>query len=517
MAWKLLGRAFQTQESLSDRDYRRAGRGLIADGVCSTSMATLQGGPFLAAFAIALGASNYEVGLLATIGFLSKFAQLGGLFLVQKFPKRRGIVILSAGVSRLLWVFILLIPLLFVNRGVTFLMQWLFLAAMVGAVAGPAWNSLLRDVVPQSTMGKLFSTRMVLGTVFALSLTLLGGFFVDYWKGWFPDQALLAYSILFAIGLFFGLAGLLAISRIPEPTMPSTDGQKITSLLTKPIKDKNFQGLLKYIGFWNFAINLAGPFFIVYLLERIGMSLGMVTTLVVTSQVTNLVFFRIWGKLADRFSNKSVLGVSGPLFLLAILLWTFTTMPDRHALTIPLLFAIHILSGMSAAGVSLATANIALKLSPTGQAHSYMTVYGLAGAVTGAISPMLGGVFADFFATRELSIQLNWAQAEQTASVYALNLRALDFLFLMTFLLGLFSLRFLRKVTEQGEVEEKVVRQELLNETYSTVRMIGTIPGIRQMVAGPISAVGRLLKGGQNVEKDREAKEAAESPKEGPA
>ncbi len=515
MIRKILGSALRTQPSLAEADYHRAGRGLIADGICSSSMATLQGGPFLAAFAIALGASNYEVGLLASIGFLSQFAQLAGLYLVQKVPRRRAIVFFAAGVSRLLWVLILLIPLLFVDRGVTFLMQWLFVAALAGAAAGPAWNSLIRDVVPQSKMGRLFSTRMVLGTVFALGFTLLGGFFVDSWKAWFPENPLAAYSILFAIGLVFGLAGLLAILKLPEPRMPTQERQPLYNLLVKPVRDRNFQGLLKYIAFWNFAINLAGPFFIVYLLERIGLPLSMVTLLVVTSQVTNLVFLRIWGRLADRYSNKSVLRISGPLFLLSILLWTFTTLPERHILTIPMLFGIHVLSGMSVAGVSLATANIALKLSPTGQAHSYMTVYGLAGAVTGAVAPMLAGVFADFFATRELSLQFNWTQADRALNVYAVNLRALDFLFLLAFLFGLFSLRFLRGVAEEGEVEEKVVRQELFNETFATVRSIGTVPGIRQMVAGPISAVYRLstrIVNGEDQPSDASVSEQEEQP-----
>ena len=216
---KLTDSLFRTQKELSEKDYRRAGRGMLIDGVCSTSMSTLQGGPFLAAFAIALGASNYKVGLLASIGFLSQFSQLGGLFLVQKYPRRRGIVVISAGVSRLLWILILLIPVLFLNRGVTFLMQWLFLAALVGAVAGPAWNSLVRDIVPQEKMGRLFSKRMILGTAFAMVLTLAGGYFVDYWKSWFPNHPLYAYSLMLSAGILFGLVGVLTICRLPEPEM----------------------------------------------------------------------------------------------------------------------------------------------------------------------------------------------------------------------------------------------------------------------------------------------------------
>jgi MFS family permease len=491
---RILEGLFRTQLSLSEADYRRAGRGLIADGVCSTSMATLQGGPFLAAFAIALGASNYEVGLLATIGFLSQFAQVGGLMLVERYPRRRGIVFVGAAASRVTWLLIILIPVLFVGRGVTFLMQWLLLAAVIGAVAGPAWNSLIREVVPPERMGRLFSRRMAVSTAFALGLTLAGGYFVDLWKGWFPDAGLYAYSILFALGLAFGVAGLAAIARLPDPAAPARRPEGIVNLLLQPGRDTRFRGLLLYIAAWNFAINLAGPFFIVYLLQRIELPLGMVTALVVTSQVANLIFLRIWGKLADRYSNKSVLRVSGPLFLLAILLWTFTTLPERHLLTLPLLFVIHVLTGVSVAGVSLASANIALKLSPQGQAQSYMTLYGLAGAATGAVAPMLGGVFADFFAARELNIQLGWAEPEALHQVYALNLRALDFLFVLAFLVGWVSLRFLRKVPEEGEVDEKVVRDELLSETFATFRVISTVPGLRHLVAGPVSAAHRLVR-----------------------
>ncbi|NLF31059.1 MAG: MFS transporter [Planctomycetes bacterium] len=486
------GRLFHTQQSLTPADRRRAAGALMVDGVCSSAMVTLQGGPFLAAFAIALGASNYEVGLLATIGFASQLMQLLGLLLVQRMPVRRAIIVLTAGASRLLWVLILLIPVLFADRGTTFLMQWLFVAAALGAMGVPAWNSLIRDVVPARIMGRLFSRRLVLWMISALVLTGAGGYFVDGWTLWLPDHALYAYSILFAAGLAFGLVGLAAIARLPEPRLEPARAS-LADLLKGPVADRRFRNLLHYIAFWNFAVNMAGPFFIVYLLQRIGLALGTVTMLVVISQITNTLFLRIWGKLADRYSNRSVLAISSPLFLLAIVGWTFTTLPEKHLLTMPLLVAIHVLSGMSLAGVSLASWNIAIKLSPPGQTHAYMAVYGIAGAVGGAVAPMLGGVFADFFATRELAVRINWIDGGQTYGVEALSFKALDFLFLLAFVLGVFSLRFLRRVHEDGHVEEKVVREDLLNETFALFRVVSTIPGLRYLIAGPLSAVSHLL------------------------
>ena len=220
----------------------------------------------------------------------------------------------------------------------------------------------------------------------------------------------------------------------------------------------------------------------------------MVTLLTVTSQVSNIFFLRIWGKLTDKFSNKSVLAVSGPLFILVILTWTFTTMPERYFLTIPLLFIIHFFSGVSTAGVSLGSANIALKLSPKGTAHIYMTVFSLVTALTGSIAPLLGGVFADFFSVRELSLAFNWSEPSRQLQIYALNFKELDFLFFISFLVGLYSLHRLSQVKEEGEVEEKEVIEQLKDEVSLPLRSIASIEGIRRMTLLPISAVVAITK-----------------------
>ncbi len=231
-------------------------------------MEALAGGPFLVAFALAIGASHYDVGMLATIALLSQLMQLPGLALVNAFPKRRAITAILAGISRLLWIFIILIPFLFVNKGMSFLIQWFLIAAMVGAAAGPAWNSLLRDIVPKASFGRVFARRMVLGTALALVLTLGGGYFVDWWQARFPDTVLYAYSCLFLVGVVLGVCGLFAVARLPEPAMKVEHKTSLLDLLKDPLNDSNFRRLLVFIGLWSFAVNIAGPFFIIYMLQR---------------------------------------------------------------------------------------------------------------------------------------------------------------------------------------------------------------------------------------------------------
>jgi len=495
VAARLFARLFATQDTLSEQDTRRSFRLLTVHGVAAMSMTALLGGPFLGAFAIAMGASNYEIGLLASIGMISQFMQLPGLYLVKKVARRRAIMVLATATVRLAWLPVVLIPVLFLDRGVTFLIQWLFIATMVGALAVPAWNSLLRDIVPTTMMGRVFARRMMLGTGSALVLTLGGGYFVDMWKTAFPDAALYAYSLVFGLGILFGVVATSAVARLPEPTMAPQGDESLLALLAEPLKDRNFRSLLAFVAAWSFSINLAAPFFIIYMMKRLNMPVSMVTVMTVVSQLVNLLFLRIWGRLADRYSNKSVLALSGPLFLVAVLGWTFTTMPEKHTLTLPLLFAIHALSGMSLAGVSLASANIALKLSPSRSAHSYMTVHGMVAAMTGATAPLVGGALADFFSTHEFSIAINWAGPETQLSMYALNLRALDFLFVIAFVLGLYSMHRLAHVREKGEVTQAELREELLSEVAAPFRSAHTVLGIRHLATLPLSAIHRFSEG----------------------
>ena len=64
-----------------------------------------------------------------------------------------------------------------------------------------------------------------------------------------------------------------------------------------------------FLGSWNFAANLAAPFFAVYMLKTLGYSMTTIIVLTTASQLSNLAALGLWGSLIDRFSNKAVLGL----------------------------------------------------------------------------------------------------------------------------------------------------------------------------------------------------------------
>jgi len=102
------------------------------------------------------GASNFHIGLLAAIPFLAQFFQFPAVYLVERVRARRGIVIAFSGASRLFWLLIAAIPLLFAaytGAGLYVVIVALILFAGLGAVSGTSWNSWMRDLIPEKILG----------------------------------------------------------------------------------------------------------------------------------------------------------------------------------------------------------------------------------------------------------------------------------------------------------------------------------------------------------------------------
>jgi MFS family permease len=186
-------------------------------------------------------------------------------------------------------------------------------------------------------------------------------------------------------------------------------------------------------------------------------------------------------------------------------------MPEKYFLTIPLLILIHMVMGMSSAGVSLASGNISLKLAPKGQATAYLAANTIANSIAAGIAPILGGKFADFFAGRELAWTLNYKSPTGEFVLPTLNLQQWDFFFAFAFLLGFYALHRLAMIKEIGEVDEKIVARELFTEVRTQVRTLSSVEGVRQMVSFPFSVLRNLAMkiGASNNIKTEPGKERA--------
>jgi MFS family permease len=256
-------------------------------------------------------------------------------------------------------------------------------------------------------------------------------------------------------------------------------------MLLQPLKDRNFRNVLRFLASWQFAVNLATPFFTVYFVRVLGFGMGFVLVLTVASQLANIAVVRSWGRLSDRFTNRSVIATAAPVFLLCIGGMAFAGEFAGGETRAAFLIALHIVMGAAGAGVSLASGNVVMKLSPSGAATSYMATNALVGALAAGVAPIVGGYAADFFARRRLEFEVRWFSPSGANELLGVAFSAWEFFFLLSALLGLYALHRLAAVEEPGSVEGREVVEHIWTSARRTLRNASSVAGLRGAVAFP--------------------------------
>lgn len=369
----------------------RAMRLSISEGALACAMGTLTGGVFLTGFALALGATQLQIGLLAAMPFIANFAQLLGALAIERTGRQKAICVGALGLSRLVWLAVLFTPLVAAGGAMWPVWALIVLQAVTSALnsaGGVGWLCWIRDLVPETIRIGFLARRNQIDTVLALTLGIAGGAFVDWWGGRHPGS-LVGFVAVFAAAMLCGLTSLALMGRIPEVVKDTSDERPpLGQLFLAPLRERNFRRVLGFYSCWNLAVNMAAPFFAVFMLQRMGLPFWYVTALCTLSSVCGLVANPFWTRLSEKFGHRPVIFVATLGDALSPLLWLFAS-PKWTWLLVPIHF-----SGVFSSPLAVGPNNLLLKLSPARNASPYMAVFNsLVGTVT-ALAAVCGGYLA---------------------------------------------------------------------------------------------------------------------------
>lgn len=482
---------WQPKDNLTPEEINGGLKLVIREGLISEAMTTLTGGAFLVAMALLMGANNVQVGILASLPTFVNFFQLAAIWLVRRTRNRRLISVFGSFFGRVPLLLIGALPLLFgTATSITTLIFCLFLYNFCASIAGSSWNAWMKDLVPEQQLGAYFSRRSRLMQVMNVTLSLTLALGLEYVKRYHADHLLTAYATMFFTAGVIGLLGAFILSKVPEPQLHmSTDN--IFKILKQPLKNPNFRKLLVFNSAWVFAINIFTPFFTVFLMKGMGLSLPYIISFTIISQLCSIATIGMWGRLADRYSNKSVLAICSPLLILCAFAWCFVGIYSRQYANITLLVIIYMFSGMANAGITLSLTNIGLKLAPKDDAIVYLSVKNIVTSIFSCTAPLVGGILADFFTNRKLTINAEWGGPKLNKVFHLISLHEWNFLFAIGGILALISLELLARVQEKGEVEKDVVVRIMrssvrnsLKSNFITGSLINLHQSIKKRVRG---------------------------------
>ena len=362
----------------------------VWDGVFANLYANLTGGVFLVGYALALKASEVQIGLLAAFPLVANVAQVFSTYLIELIGRRRPLALWGGTFARLLWLVIIAASLWGLSRkNLLYLSMWVMALSQIGtAVNNLAWMSWMADLVHEEVRGRYFGRRNAAIGVAALLATLAGGHFLDTWKASHPTGEMDALRVLFLIGVVCGVVSLIIQSRIYEPPLEEGDNTlSFAQRLQLPFRDANFRALLFFSFVWNFAVYFTAPFFAVYMLKTLNLSYASVTTYAVLSSLADLLSVRLWGRISDRETNKPLLVISSFFAALIPYGWLFT----NHD-TFWVFVLLHIQGGIFWAGIRLCTGNLVLKISPLAHRSIYFSMFNAVAGLTAVVAPILGGL-----------------------------------------------------------------------------------------------------------------------------
>ncbi len=411
------------------------------EAVVATVHGTLTGGAFQTGFALWLGASNFWMGVLASIPTFAALVQLVSSYFIEKRTERKRFTAWFSVVARTLWLPILLIPFLLPEEiRFTAFVALLLLSSVLLNVPIPAFLSWLSDLVPPDHRGRYFARRNMLAGIVAMVVPLPAAWFLDLAveRRLFPESV--GFATLFGVAVVCGIVGFVLLLKQAEPPMSRaepTEAQGVRGVLAfyrAPFAEPNFRRLMVFSAVFALAQFFAAPFYTVYALQVLKLSYFWLQIFGALSSLSSLLSMPLWGYLSDKFGNKSLqkIGIVGVGVL--PFMWVFTS-PQYPVASLLILCINNLLGGFFWAGVGLTQFNLLIAISPSERRSVYVGAMSALTGVMGGVAPIAGG--AILTALGDIRIEpLGWAMG------------GYQILFAMNGLMRYLSLLFLRGVTD---------------------------------------------------------------------
>jgi len=251
---------------------------------------------------------------------LGGLGNLAGSWLVRRSGERKKVFFYCAGLSRVMWLGIGLIPLLKPEWGKgdpAFL--WLSVAIFVfyfwHSMGAVAWMSWMGDLVPPHLQSRYWSLRQV-GTSFTAVLArVVTGYYLDLHKN--PEAFAIVFGCTVVIGLIDAMFFIRVEHRKPEA---STEAPRMFHEFKTRLTEPAFRKLCGVYILWSVSNAILGPTAYYFLRDTIHLEVGPISTLDAFGLVWLTIFSLLWGRYVDRHGYRAplvaclLLQAIGPFF-----------------------------------------------------------------------------------------------------------------------------------------------------------------------------------------------------------
>ncbi len=334
--------------------------------------------PFLAVCAIALGATDYMVGLVTTLpALVALVSQLPGAVITERHPSLLHTTLRYAFLHRILFLPLAAVPFLGIPGLGRACLYLAILAAMnlPATICGVAWTAMIGQIYPPILRGRIFGDRSMMCQFTAIVATLCAG--------WLIAAASEPYnwSVLFLCCLGLTMASLYYLTRMRVPPRKPVAGRRLASprevLAQRAFVDYTVGAFIYHLG-----LNTAVPVFTILYVRKLGLPATWIGLFSIVSGLAVALTSRWWGRWSDRVGSSRALFMSLVGLLPLPLCYAMVRGPW-------VILPLQVVGGVFGAGFGIVIFNRLLETSPEERRSSYVAVFNMLMMATG-FAPMLG-------------------------------------------------------------------------------------------------------------------------------
>jgi MFS family permease len=290
---------------------------LLMCSYTSNVIANLVGGTFWTGFLLLMNADDAFIGTMTMIATAANMLQFFAPLLLERFSRRKGLLIALRGLLYLLnVVFVGLIPLFPAasQMKLTMLAITVLIVNILNAVISPGISIWHVQSVPQGVRPYFYSIiTMTVGAVVAV-VNLAGSKIVDFMTA--RGMAYEGFMILRIVAAALCVLELILYFRIKEYPYESS-GTKFTlrDLIVEPLRNKLYLRTVMVTFLWNIAANMPGSYYTVYLLRNIGVSYSYITVISMINIPVTFLLTPLWRRVLARHGWFKTLYLSVGVYL----------------------------------------------------------------------------------------------------------------------------------------------------------------------------------------------------------
>ncbi len=357
---------------------------------------------YLAPFAIALGATVQQIGALAAFPNLTaSLFQLYSTSLAYRFTSRRAFIVMGVFIQALSLFPLAFLPYLHLKFEI---ILFIFLAVLfhtAGAMIGPVWGSLMSDHIPTQERGKYFGGRNQKLGLITVAANLSAGLIL---YAIHPSHPLVGFTVICTMA---GAARLISARLLNEmedlPLQVKHEDIFTFWMFVRRFRESNFVRFVLFVSSMTFAVNIAAPFFTVYMLRDLKLNYLIYTVVHLSALLTTLFSMRLWGEHADHVGNVGVLRLTSLFLPLIPMLW----LVSGHPLY---LIVIQVAAGFLWGGFNLSASNFIYDAVTPAKRMRCIAYFNVLNGTAISLGAIVGGYFASrippLFGFRILSIFL---------------------------------------------------------------------------------------------------------------